>query len=176
MIWKKAVLYGFLGAGVKSLLMAMARTRGMNVDVELMLGTWVWLRPRHETITLGIALYLFLGALFGALYGWLFERVLHHGGMAAGILLAIPHTVLTGLLMALVPALHPHVPELLPAPGAYLSSFGPAGVIALLVLHLVFGAIVGGGYGHVCGERSWWPRSARVGHCERGISRSQSRA
>jgi hypothetical protein len=152
---------GIVGTGAMSLLMAMARAKGMDVKLELMLGTFVGLEPGELALSLGIALQLLCGTLFALGYAWLFERVLHHGGMAAGLLLAIPHAVAAGLLLAVVPALHPLVPERLPAPGPFVASLGSAGVVALFVLHLAFGAIVGGIYGHVKAERPWG-RSARI--------------
>lgn len=158
---ERALGSGIAGTAIVSLLVAMARAQGMDMSFELMLGTFAGLEPGELALTLGLALQLLAGSVLSLGYAWFFERVLHHGGIAAGLVLAVPHAVAAGLLLGLAPALHPLIPERLPEPGLFWANLGAAGVIAVFVLHLVFGAIVGAGYGHVKAERPWM-RSARV--------------
>lgn len=144
MRWKSAILNGLVGAGVMSLLMAMARAKGRTLHLELLLGIAAGRAPEQGVLTFGIAIHLLLGALFGLLYAWVFERLLHHGGIAAGLVVALPHGILASLFLAFVPAF----PEAVLTPSA----------LGTVLLHLVFGAIVGGGYGHVPEERPWLAR------------------
>ena len=51
--------------------------------------------------------------------------------------------------MAMMPAMHPLIPEQMPAPGAFMANMGLMGVIAEIMLHLIYGAIVGAMYGPV---------------------------
>lgn len=57
--------------------------------------------------------------------------------------------MVAGLFMAMVPAMHPLVPEQMPAPGPFMANLGAMGIIAEFVLHAVYGGIVGGVYGPV---------------------------
>ena len=60
------------------------------------------------------------------------------------MLIAAGHTIVAGMFMGLVPHLHPTIPEQMPAPGFFMANLGAMGVIAEVVLHLMYGAIVGG--------------------------------
>lgn len=156
MKWNKALGYGVLGAAAMSIVMGLARSMGMHVQLELMLGTMLGIAPEgSNAFVVGLVMHLMMGAAFGATYAWLFERVIHHGGVAAGALVGLPHAIVAGLFMAMIPAVHPFIPESMPAPGAFMSNLGAMGVMAELMLHVMFGAIVGAGYGHVQAERSW---------------------
>ncbi len=51
---------------------------------------------------------------------------------------------------AMIPVVHRLIPEQMPGPGFFLANHGTMGVVAFVVLHLVFGAVVGAMYaGHV---------------------------
>lgn len=49
-------------------------------------------------------MHLVLGAVFGVMYCWLFERALHWAD--AGAIIAIPHAIPAGTSSALVPTIH----------------------------------------------------------------------
>jgi hypothetical protein len=69
--------------------------------------------------------------VFHAANGWL------------GVFVGLGHAVVAGLFMGMMPAMHPLIPELMPAPGAFMSGMGPMGVVAEFVGHALYGAIVG---------------------------------
>lgn len=152
----KAILFGVLGAAAISLLTAALRGMGVPLSIELILGTLTGLQPGGAAFGVGLLLHLMMGGLFGLLYGYLFERVWVHGGAPTGMLLAVVHASLIGILIGFTP-LHPMVPERLPDPGPYFANLGAVGVLAFFGAHLVYGAIVGAGYGHVAAERQWAP-------------------
>jgi hypothetical protein len=56
---------------------------------------------------------------------------------------------IAGVAMAMIPLVHPMIPEQMPPPGAFMANMGTVGVALLLVEHLMYGAIVGGLYGPV---------------------------
>ncbi len=153
----RAILYGVLGAGAISLVSAGLRLVGLPLRIELLLGTLTGMEPGAAAFALGLAFHLAIGGAFGLLYGYLFERVWDHGGAATGMILAVIHAALIGILVGLTPQFHPLVPERLADPGPYFANAGVLGVIAFFGVHAVYGAIVGAGYGHVEAEREWAP-------------------
>lgn len=153
----KAILFGVIGAASISVLSAILRAAGMPLSIEIYLGTLTGLPAGAFAFGLGLVLHLLLGGLFGLLYGALFERVWNHGGAPTGMLLSVLHAGLIGMLLGLTPHVHPLVPERLVDPGPYFAHLGVPGVLAFFFVHLVYGAIVGAGYGHVSAERQWAP-------------------
>lgn len=51
--------------------------------------------------------------------------------------------VIAGLFMAMIPAIHPEIPELRQGPGAFLIHHGTQEVIVFLAGHVLFGVVVG---------------------------------
>lgn len=153
----KAILFGVIGAAAISLFSAILRALGLPMSIEIYLGTITGLAPAGAAFGLGLALHLVLGGLFGLLYSALFERVWSHGGAFTGMLLSTLHAGLIGMLLGLADHVHPLVPSRLVDPGPYFSHLGVAGVVSFFLMHLVYGAIVGAGYGHVASERQWAP-------------------
>jgi hypothetical protein len=153
----RALLFGILGAASISLLTGIMRGIGMPLSIEILLGTLPGLAPGPAAFGLGLLMHLAMGGIFGLLYGWLFERVWDHGGAPTGMLLAVIHAALIGILIGLTPQFHPAVPERLADPGPYFANLGSLGVITFFATHLVYGIIMGAGYGHVAAERQWAP-------------------
>ncbi|MGH7531479.1 MAG: hypothetical protein ACREMN_13950, partial [Gemmatimonadales bacterium] len=56
------------------------------------------------------------------------------------------HIVIAGMVMGTFPAMHPMIPEQMPAPGAFLSAMGGTFVAIFVLEHLLYGGIVGGMY------------------------------
>lgn len=153
----RAIVFGVLGAGAISVVSAALRAAGVNVQLELILGTMMGGAPSAATFALGLTFHLLIGGLFGLAYGYLFERVWDHGGAGTGVILSVIHAALIGMIVGLTPQFHPLVPEVIADPGPYFANAGVAGVLAFFALHAVYGAIVGAGYGHVAAEREWAP-------------------
>ncbi|MBS2016726.1 MAG: hypothetical protein JST00_27830 [Deltaproteobacteria bacterium] len=153
----RAIVFGALGAAAISVLSVGLRAAGLPIRLELLLGTLTGLPPGTPTFAFGLLIHLALGGLFGLLYAWLFERVWSHGGAATGAILAILHAALIGMAVGLTPQFHPLVPEQLHDPGPYFANAGVAGVVAFFAIHVLYGAVVGAGYGHVIAEREWAP-------------------
>lgn len=153
----RAMGLGVLGAVAISALSFALRAAGIPLGIETILGTMVGAPPSPSTFFVGLLMHLGIGALFGLLYGWLFEKVWVHGGVGTGVILSVIHAALIGMAIGLTPQFHPLIPEVMAAPGAYFSNLGATGVVSFFVMHILFGAIVGGGYGHVAEERQWAP-------------------
>ncbi len=156
----RALLFGLVGSMAISFVSALLRRIGLNIDFELILGTVVGLPPGREAFAAGLGIHLVIGCAFGVLYGWLFERVWAHGGASTGAILGIVHAALLGMFFGLTPQFDPYVgAHAVPDPGPYFvhTGAGGLGVVVWFLLHVLFGAIVGGGYGHVTAERQWAP-------------------
>jgi hypothetical protein len=153
----RAILYGVLGAGAISAASVILRTIGVPIRLELILGTAFGMHPGPTAFALGLAMHLAIGGAFGLLYGWLFDIVWLHGGAFTGRILGTLHAALVGMAVGLTPQFHPLIPEVLSDPGPFFANAGTAGVISFFAMHILFGAIVGAGYGHVATEREWAP-------------------
>ena len=154
---QRALVFGVLGALAISVISEGLRLAGYPIRIELLLGTSLGLRPSTLAFALGMAMHLAIGGAFGLLYAWLFETVWKHGGASVGMILGVLHASLIGMAVGLTPAFHPLVPQVLPDPGPYFANSGAVGVLAFFGAHLIYGAIVGHGYGHVSAEREWAP-------------------
>jgi hypothetical protein len=153
----RAILFGVLGAGAISLVSAGLRLLGLPIRIELLLGTLTGMEPTNAAYAIGLVIHLVIGGAFGLLYGYLFERVWDHGGAGTGMILAVIHSALIGIIIGLTPQFHPLVPERLADPGPYFANAGILGVLSFFAIHVLYGAIVGAGYGHVVAEREWAP-------------------
>lgn len=119
---------------------------GLEVNMSMMWGTMLGQPPDWGTWVLGFMVHLTLAALVAVVYAWVFEYLVHRAGWRVGLSVGLVHTVAAGLLMGLVPLVHPMMPGRMPAPGVFLASRGIGAVAVFVVLHLVYGATVGGLY------------------------------
>jgi hypothetical protein len=154
---KRAFLFGVLGASAMTVVSAVLRAAGLPIHLELLLGTATTMAPGQGAFVLGLAIHLAIGGAFGLVYGWLMETVWNHGGAATGMILGVIHAALIGMAVGLTPQFHPYVPERIADPGPFFANAGAAGVICFFGIHVLYGAIVGRGYGHVSAEREWAP-------------------
>ena len=128
----RAFVAGIVGALVMSLLMVLLRAAGVPLHIELRLaaalGTRIWL--------IGFATHL---------ADWRNSSASStpscsstspkRSGIGPGVLLGAVNTIFAGFAWAFVGG-----------PGRFWSDFGPAGVGALFLVHIVYGAVVGGLY------------------------------
>jgi hypothetical protein len=145
----KAFIAGVVGGAAMSVLLAIGRALGVPANVEMILGTMTGLAPGAGTWVLGLAMHLVISGLIAMLYALGFEHVAHRSGALPGVVFSLLHIVVGGLFMGMLPSLHPMITERMSAPGAFLSNLGDVGVIAFVVLHAIYGAIVGVMYGPV---------------------------
>lgn len=144
----KAFLAGVTGGAVMSAIMWVARTMmGMEVHLEQTLGTMFGGPPSLGKTLMGLVIHLVLSGLIALLYAVGFEKVTHKAGAATGAMFGVLHTLVAGVFMGyILPVMHPLIPEQMPGPGPFMGNLGMMGVIAFVMLHLIYGAIVGGMY------------------------------
>ncbi len=143
---RKAFSAGVAGGAVMTAVTWAARTTlGMPMNLEMMEGTMLVQPPSGVAWTVGLLMHLMISGLIGLAYAWGFERATHRAGPLVGAGFGVVHAVVAGVMMGMVPAIHPLIPEQMPAPGAFLSNI-PMGVVALFMLHVIYGAVVGAIY------------------------------
>jgi len=149
----RAFVAGVVGGAVMSMGLAMGRAMGMPAKLEMMLGTMPGLQPGTGAFVLGLMMHLTISGLIALVYAWGFETLTHRSSAAIGAGFGVVHGIIGGVFMGMMPLMHPLIPEMMPAPGFFMVNLGMMGVMAEMVLHMVYGAIVGAMYEpvHVAG-------------------------
>ncbi|MGH7664008.1 MAG: DUF6789 family protein [Gemmatimonadaceae bacterium] len=145
----KAIIAGVVGGVAMTILAWLVRQAGLPMNAEMMLGSMVSSSPGATTWLIGFIMHLMISALIALAYAWGFERVTHRAGAVVGLGFAVIHVIIAGVVMAMIPVMHPMIPEQMPAPGAFMANMGATFVALFVIEHLLYGAIVGAMYGPV---------------------------
>jgi hypothetical protein len=149
-----ALAGGLVGTAVLTSGLRLGQEVGLTrMDIAFLLGTAFSERRGHAQ-ALGYLLHGVSGLVFSLLYAFVFWATGLSGWLFGG-LLGIVHAAFAGgvLLNVLLPAVHPRMgtpwtdveeAPLLEAPGYLLLNYGRATLLLTLVLHIVYGAFVGG--------------------------------
>jgi hypothetical protein len=149
-----AVAGGFIGTAVlTTLLRAASELRLTRMDLPFLLGT-AFSTNRVRAKAIGYVLHLLAGQAFAFIYYAIF-LVIDESGFALGALFGLVHGlfVVTTLVNILVPVVHPRMgsPQtaadaspLLEPPGFLMLNYGRSTPAVTLVVHVIYGAIVGG--------------------------------
>jgi hypothetical protein len=152
-IWG-AVVGGLLGTVVLTTALRAASELGLTrIDLPFLLGTAVT-ADRTRAKVVGYALHFVFGVLFALAYYAVFA-VIDRSGIVLGALLGFLHALFAGVALVniLLPAVHPRMgtgfdaagsAPLLEPPGFMLVNYGRETPLAMIVSHIVYGAIVGG--------------------------------
>lgn len=137
----RAFIAGIIGAALLAIASAFARRAGIPMDLEWLQGSLLTGAEGARGATaylLGLIVQLCVGGVLGLIYGAILART-PHPSLRAGAFLGLVHALIAGVLLALVPMLHPAVPEALPAPGLLMSGRGTEASIVFVLLHVGFG-------------------------------------
>jgi hypothetical protein len=149
-----ALAGGAVGTVVLTSGLRLAQEAGLTrMDIPLLLGT-AFTEDRRRATFVGYAIHFVNGLLFALVYGAVFVAV-GTAGWLFGLALGAVHAALAGgvLIDAVLPAVHPRMgtpwtdateTPLLELPGFMLFTYGRNTAVVTLVLHLAYGAIVGG--------------------------------
>jgi uncharacterized membrane protein YagU involved in acid resistance len=149
-----AIVGGLLGTVVLTTALRAASELGLTrIDLPFLLGTAVT-EDRTRAKVVGYALHFVFGVLFALAYYAVFA-VIDRSGIVLGALLGFIHALFAGtaLVNVLLPAVHPRMgtgfdaagsAPLLEPPGFMLLNYGRETPLAMIVSHVVYGAIVGG--------------------------------
>ncbi len=149
-----ALAGGFVGTLVLTTgLRAASELRLTRIDLPFLLGT-AFTANRARAKALGYLLHFIAGLIFAAIYYLLFRGV-GRSGWLMGALFGFGHALFAGtaLVNVLLPVVHPrmgtshtaaHTLALLEPPGFMLRNYGRQTPIVTIIMHLAYGAIVGG--------------------------------
>jgi hypothetical protein len=152
-IWG-AVAGGIVGTIVLTTLLRAASELGLTrMDIPFLLGTAVT-ADRVRAKAVGYALHFVFGLLFALGYYGVFA-VVGHEGFLLGSAFGLVHALFAGsaLVNVLLPAVHPRMGSafdaagsapLLEPPGFLLVNYGRQTIVATVIAHVAYGAIVGG--------------------------------
>jgi hypothetical protein len=149
----RAFVGGVVGALAVSAVTGIFRLLGVEINLELLLGSLALGAIGPVAWLVGLGMHLLAGGLIGILFGAAFEYGMGAADAGIGTTIGAVQAVIAGILLGFLPELHPLVPAVLPAPGLFLLGLGAWGVVLFLALNLMFGAIVGGHYGPSVSER-----------------------
>lgn len=152
-------IWGALAGGLVGTLVLTTTLRGANelgltrVDLPFLLGTAVT-ADRARAKAIGYLMHLIAGELFAVVYFAIFSAI-HTTGWATGALFGFLHGIVsaTALVNILLPVVHPRMGSslsaantspLLEPPGFLMRNYGRGTLVATLLAHIAYGAIVGG--------------------------------
>jgi hypothetical protein len=140
-----AFLTGVIAAAVMVGLMAVARGVGItNLDVVMIRGALATGAVSGGAWVLGFIIQLIVGGLIALIYAAVFEAI-RASNWGLGLLGGIIHTIIAGFVIAAFPAISTSTGAL-SAPGAFAAGYGAGAIGTFIVVHLVYGMIVGGSY------------------------------
>jgi hypothetical protein len=157
-------IWGALAGGVVGTILLTSGLRGAQelgwtrMDLPLLLGT-IFSDHRSRASTIGYAVHFMNGLLFALAYYAIFAAV-GRAGWLFGAGLGLAHGIFAGgaLVTILLPAVHPRMgtpwsdaeeTPLLEPPGFLLHNYGERTALWTLLLHIPYGAIVGGFAAHL---------------------------
>jgi hypothetical protein len=150
---------GIVGTVVLTSGLRVAQAAGWTrMDIPLLLGT-IFSDNRSRASAIGYALHFVNGVLFALVYYAIFKAV-GHAGWGFGAALGVVHAAFAGgaLVTVLLPVIHPRMgtpwsdaeeTPLLEPPGFMLMNYGRRTSFWTLVVHIAYGAIVGGFAAHL---------------------------
>jgi hypothetical protein len=163
-----AVVAGFAGGAVMTVVMTMMRTSGKTeMDMALIEGTMLT-GDRDKAKALGTMMHLVvmsalvIGSVYAALFA-LFE-VSSSNAWWIGALFGVAHGLLAGVMMGMMPKMHPRMAEsadavdrgrheasegslLLKPPGVFAKNYGKATPVGVVMVHAIYGLVTGLVYG-----------------------------
>ncbi|MBI4328448.1 MAG: hypothetical protein HY685_01115 [Chloroflexi bacterium] len=150
----RAVAGGLAGAIAMTAAMSMgARMMGLKMDMPMTLGTMV-LPKGAGAWALGLMMHLMMGVVFFIVYAALFQAFGIRTAVAGwSALFGVVHALMAGVAFGMMPVVHPRMAtapasdsDQVPAPGYWGLKLGWMGPMAIIGVHVVYGAVAGGVY------------------------------
>lgn len=149
-----AILAGLAATAVMTAVLYMGYAMGMRMDMPMMLGTM--LLPKGPAAwLLGLAMHFMMGAAFFVVYAALFDILAIEDTIAGwGALFGLAHGTVAGAAMGMMNVMHPRMESsagqsgvsALPAPGFFGLRVSAMAPVAILMLHVIYGAVGGAIY------------------------------
>ncbi|MCH8051067.1 MAG: hypothetical protein IIC86_03505 [Chloroflexi bacterium] len=150
-----AILAGLIGGTAMAAILYMGilmLPQQMKMNLFAMLGTMV-LPAGAAAFVMGGMVHAVMSIVFGLVHGAVFAATDIDSGEAVwGLLFGLVHWVIVGMALGMLPLMHRGIRDgEIDAPGFYALNYPPMTVMGFLMLHLVFGVIVGALYGSWAG-------------------------
>ncbi len=145
------ILAGVIGGGVMAVMLYMGillLPQQMKMNLFTMLGTMV-LPAGAAAFMMGAMVHVVMSGAFGLAHGAVFAVADVDSNEAAwGLLFGVVHWAVVGMALGMLPLMHRGIRDgEIDAPGFYALNYPPMTAMGFLMLHLVFGVIVGALYG-----------------------------
>ncbi len=146
-----AILAGLVGGTVMAIMLYMGIAmlpQQMKMNLFALLGTMV-LPAGAAAFVMGAMVHAVMSVAFGLVHGAVFAAADIDSSEAAwGLLFGLVHWAVVGMALGMMPLVHPRIRDgEMDAPGFYALNYPPMTAMGFLMLHLVFGVIVGVLYG-----------------------------
>ena len=146
-----AILAGLVGGAVMAIMLYMGilmLPQQMKMNLFMMLGSMM-LPVGAAAFVMGAMVHASMSIAFGLIHGAVFAVADIDSAEAAwGLLFGVVHWAVVGMALGMLPLMHPRIRDgEIDAPGFYALSYPPMTAMGFLMLHLVFGVIVGALYG-----------------------------
>jgi hypothetical protein len=146
-----AILVGLIGGAVMALILYMGITmlpQQMKMNLFMMLGTMM-VPVGGMALVMGGMMHAGMSVVFGLIHGGVFAAADIDTAQAAwGLLFGLVHWAVVGMALGMMPMVHARIRSgEVEAPGFYALSYPPMTAMGFLMLHLVFGVVVGALYG-----------------------------
>ena len=146
-----AILAGLIGGAAMAAILYMGilmMPRQMKMNLFMMLGSMV-LPVGAAAFVMGAMVHAGMSVALGLAHGAVFALADIDSDWAAwGLLFGFVHWAIVGMALGMMPLMHPRIRSgEIDAPGFYALRYPPMTAMGFLMLHLVFGVIVGALYG-----------------------------
>ncbi len=146
-----AILAGLIGGGVMAAILYMGifmLPDQMKMNLFMMLGSMM-LPVGAAAFVMGAMVHALMSVVFGLIHGAVFAAAdIDSAEWAWGLLFGLVHWAGVGMALGMLPLMHPRIRSgEVDAPGFYALNFPPMTAMGFLMLHLVFGVLVGVLYG-----------------------------
>lgn len=115
--------------------------------------TWGTMMAVHGmgALVMGTMVHFVLSAAVGLAYGWGFDFLFDASDnlWLWGLVGAAIHYMIAGMFVAMMPAMHPEIPEVQPVPGAFITRLGARDAGHFFVAHAFYGVTFGIVYGYL---------------------------
>lgn len=144
--WWPAIVAGLVGGVVMVAVRWLIRGTGVDLrmDVARMWGTMFGLHGGGGYAA-GWLVHLMMSVLVAVIYafGFTLIGVPAQLGWLWGLVGGVVHWAVAGVVMAMLPVMHPEIPERRAPPGPFVSGYGAPDMVGFLLGHLAFGLTVG---------------------------------
>ena len=146
-----AILAGLSGGAVMAVILYMGivmMPQQMKMNLFMMLGSMM-LPVGVGAFVMGAMVHAGMSVVFGLIHGGVFAALDIDSAWAAwGLLFGVAHWAVVGMALGMMPMMHPRMRSgEIDEPGFYALRYPLMTAMGFLMLHLVFGAIVGALYG-----------------------------